>query len=129
WPGGGMPFMFPFAGRVFLGGEPFKYALAGAPYAMPLHGFAYGMPWRIASQSAASCTLTCGHGSGTTSLYPYEFEVTVRYTLNATRLDVSCDVRHLKPLAGAPAEMPVALGWHPYWRVDAASAELETTAR
>jgi galactose mutarotase-like enzyme len=129
WPGGGMPLMFPFAGRVFLAGEPFKYAMDGATYAMPLHGFAYGLPWRVAEQSAASCKLTCTHGAGTTALYPYEFSLAARYELTASRLAVHLDVKHDRALPGAPREMPIALGWHPYFRLASPHAEVITAAR
>jgi galactose mutarotase-like enzyme len=131
WPGGGMPIMFPFAGRVFAEGQPFRYDLKGKTYNMPLHGFAYALPWELSRQSASEAVLRLVSNAGTETLYPFAFNVTAHYRLEAARLNLTLGVENLSPDG---AEMPVALGLHPYFRMpfaggDKARCRLATTAR
>ena len=65
WPGGGMPLLFPFAGRQFHHGTPLHYALGGRSYHMPLHGFAYALAWSVSRHSDTSAELVLRSGEAT----------------------------------------------------------------
>jgi galactose mutarotase-like enzyme len=121
WPGGGLPVLFPFAGRVFHEGRPFQYELGGQVRSMPLHGFAYALPWEVVSESPAAATLRTSAGARTAELYPFDFALTARYELaraDALTVTLTVESRGLLPgvdAAGLEAAMPVALGVHPYF--------------
>ncbi len=123
WPGGGLPVLFPFAGRVFHEGRPLCYELGGVERSMPIHGFAYGMPWEIAAQSADSARLSLRPTAATLRLFPFAFEVELELELSASALRVVLTAKHA---ASAPrgVRMPVAMGLHPYFRAPLATGAL-----
>lgn len=124
WPGGGVPILFPFGGRVFHEGQPSRYLLGGAVRAMPIHGFAYGMPWTVAKTTQSTVTLTVEDTEATRLLYPFAFTLSATYELRPQALGITLTATN-KGTGGAP--MPVALGLHPYF-VRPANGTLETPA-
>ena len=123
WPGGGMPLLFPFAGRVFHGAQPLQYALGEQIWRMPIHGFAYGQPWQILASTADSAELGLLSGPRTRDLFPFEFDLRVKYKLAANKLVTEVTVTNLGGLLAEVPRMPVALGWHPYFRLPLRNAE------
>lgn len=117
WPMAGAPLLFPFAGRVFHAGSPFRYKLGATVRDMPLHGFAYSLPWRIVAQDLGSATLVLEPGAKTRELFPYDFLLTATYALQPSLLTLKLEVDHIRPLGQVPPAMPLALGWHPFLRV------------
>jgi len=134
WPGGGLPVLFPFAGRVFHEGLPLQYALRDHVRSMPLHGFAYGLPWTVTAATASTAELQLTATDGTRELYPFNFVLTARYELTPDRLKLRLTAKNLGATTGLTAPMPVAMGLHPYFRVPLATPSsraacvLETTA-
>lgn len=128
WPGGGAPFLFPFAGRVFLAEQPFRYEIGGQKRDMPLHGFGFAASWGIREKSAASTTLTLQSSAISAALFPFDFECVVEYTLAASdRLQITIEVQ-----SESNEPMPLAFGLHPYFRLapgHRAQCELLTSAR
>lgn len=132
WPRGGMPLMFPFAGRVFYNGQPFQYELDGKLYNMPLHGFIYGLPWQVVKQSTNSVILAVRAGVRTQELFPYDFSMQCQFSLFLDRLHVKITVQNHGVLSAADRtglrrEMPVAFGLHPYLRVPQQHAGSKST--
>ena len=124
WPGGGMPLLFPFAGRVFHGAQPLHYALGEQIWRMPLHGFAYAQPWQILATSADSAELGLLAGPRTRDLFPFDFDLRVKYQLAASKLVTEVTVTNLGGLLPhVPPRMPVALGWHPYFHLPLCNSE------
>lgn len=118
WPGGGLPVLFPFAGRVFHEGQPFRYVLDAAqpePRAMPLHGFGYALPWAVTHQDASTVELELTDSLQTHDLYPFAFRLKVRYELSLSSLQMTLTVEAGAALTGT-SKMPIALGLHPYFR-------------
>lgn len=113
WPGGGIPLLFPFAGRVFHEGQACQYALDGTVRHMPIHGFAYGMPWTVVEASGTAATLRLVDTAATQQLYPFSFELIANIGLAANALAIDLTARN----AGSNGKMPVALGLHPYLRL------------
>lgn len=118
WPGGGAPIMFPFAGRTFHDDRPFMYELNGQVYNMPLHGFSWAKPWRSVKQDAASVTLLQEDDSGTRELFPFSWRQEANYSLQPDKITIDYRVTNLGSLAAAFAPMPVAVGIHPYFKLD-----------
>jgi galactose mutarotase-like enzyme len=123
WPGGGAPIMFPFAGRTFHEDRPFNYVLNGQVYNMPLHGFSWAKPWAVVKQDTKSVTLLQEDGPGTRELFPFSWRQEATYTLESDRILIDYRVTNLGSLAAAFAPMPVAVGIHPYFKLDLSAGE------
>jgi galactose mutarotase-like enzyme len=120
WPGGGVPVLFPFAGRVFDEGQPLRYRLDETAYMMPLHGFAYALPWELVAGGTNRAALRLQSSDKTRELFPFEFELTAGYELTPRSLRIDLLVRHGGPLGPEitpQGAMPVAMGFHPYFRM------------
>ena len=130
WPGGGLPFLFPFAGRVQNQGELYKYALDEKIYPMPIHGFSWATAWTAKSISKNRVTLSLKSDGTSKSIYPFDFDIQMTITLSASKLDVDVTVSHIKnSQKPRHAKMPVALGWHPYFALHGSSNIVEIPAQ
>ncbi|MCX6110080.1 MAG: hypothetical protein NTZ90_10830 [Proteobacteria bacterium] len=134
WPGGGMPLLFPLAGRQFHGDRSLHYALGERTYHMPLHGFAYALPWALTGQQEHLAELTLRSGPATYQLFPFDFTVVARYTLAAATLTLDLWITNDGGRDEAAAPMPLAMGAHPYFHAplgansSLAQCHLETSA-
>ena len=124
WPGGGLPLLFPLAGRQFLGERSLHYALGEHTYHMPLHGFAYALPWTVTAQEAHMAELTLRSSAATHELFPFDFTVVARYTLVHAGLTLNLGITSGGGRSDSSAPMPLAMGLHPYFR-----APLGTSSR
>jgi galactose mutarotase-like enzyme len=104
---GRSPLLFPIVG-VLAGGV---YRLGAKTYSLSRHGFArdkiFGL--RNASPSAAAFRLSADES--TYAVYPFQFELDVRYELSGATLSVSTEIRN----AGG-TDMPASFGYHPGFR-------------
>lgn len=96
--------MAPWAGRIRHG----RFAFAGRAYELPLglpphaiHGVVYDRPWRVDDSTTISIDLD--------ERWPFPGRVRQRFALDEHGLEVSMTLE-------ADAEMPVVLGWHPWFR-------------
>lgn len=117
WPGGGLPLCFPFAGRVWHQGQLYQYGLGGVAYPMPLHGFAYGATWNVITSSQFEAILELRDSERSRDIFPFSFRVTMTLRLTDASLRIDVHVAHMKAVAGSP-KMPVALGFHPYFKLE-----------
>ncbi len=118
---GGIPVLFPIAGR--LQGD--AYTVGDRSYSLAQHGFARTSAWRVVSQrtdTAAEITLALGDNPATRTVYPFGFDLRVTYAVAKTSLSITTEVT-----AGA-RDLPVHLGFHPYFYVDDARKR-EATVR
>lgn len=129
WPAGGMPLMFPFAGRVFHGLTPFQYELAGKIWQMPLHGFAYAHKWRVIAVDDRTAVLSLHTSDASRQLFPFDFEVKVTYRLNDTSMFVEAEVTCHGAHSQLAPRMPIAIGWHPYFNLPTINGTVDATAR
>lgn len=111
---GGIPVLFPFAGRC-AGGQ---VRLAEQDWFMPMHGYAKDLPFQVSGQWDDGCTLKLelrGYA-------PYE---KMSFALNY-RLEERALVTTARVYNGGQEALPMALGFHPYFRVeDRAGAHLD----
>ncbi|MES1206566.1 MAG: aldose epimerase [Pseudomonadota bacterium] len=109
---GGMPILFPFAGR--LTGDEFVWE--GKRFAMPQHGFARKAPWRITgtdTEGAAAITMSLDDSETTFADWPFRFRLVFRYELRDGALTLH---QQYTNLGNQP--MPIHPGLHPYFRVE-----------
>jgi galactose mutarotase-like enzyme len=106
---GGIPILFPYAGR--LAGDHFL----PAGTTMKQHGFGRNKPWAVREQRADAVRLALVPDEETRAQYPYDYDVEYGVHLLARGLQVELAVhnRDARPL-------PIAPGWHPYFRCPAA---------
>lgn len=121
WPGGGAPWLFPFAGRVFHQGQVGSYELDGQIYQMPIHGFAYSLNWRVRAQRAQQATLLLSSDAKTRQLYPFDFTATAHYELDTSAIHCAL---HVTAAATNQGPMPLAAGMHPYFRMPLAAPDI-----
>jgi galactose mutarotase-like enzyme len=113
WPNGGMPLLFPFAGRVYQDGRQGYYSIDGKIWPMPIHGFAYAHRWLPRNVTPDRAAFSLLSTPDTQELFPRDFELDLELALTPQRLTATVTVA---PALSTP-ELPCALGWHPYFRV------------
>ena len=104
---GRAPLLFPIVGAL-VGGH---YRLGSAAYPLPRHGFARVKHFEIVDTSSGAATLRLRADESTLQVYPFRFELDVRFALDGPTLSVTTSVRNL----GAE-EMPASVGYHPGFR-------------
>ncbi len=102
--GGQAPILFPIVGRLIDD----KYTFDGKEYDMPKHGFARKMHWEFISAVGCSMTFRLSDTEETRKIYPFEFDLTVTYTLADNAVIVSHDVKNK-----GESTMYFSLGAHP----------------
>jgi aldose 1-epimerase len=124
----GIPILFPFPNRIRAG----RFTWQGKEYHLPandpakanaIHGFACRRAWRVTGQGAdASSAWITGEFQGSRDaadcrhLWPGDYRIAVTYRLLDGRLRIEARVDN--PDADV---LPFGLGYHPYFRVDAAT--------
>lgn len=101
---GGVPLLFPFAGKPPPGS------------ALPQHGFARKKAWTVADaisdDDTARLELTLTDDDETRAAWPFAFEVRFAISLFDARLMLEWSITNR-----SPAPMPLHFGIHPYFRV------------
>ena len=130
WPGGGLPFLFPFAGRVQHDGQVYQYGLGTEIFPMPLHGFSWSADWKLLEINPSSAKLLLKATSETKRIYPFEFSVVMRILLSDNKINLTVEITNHGP---APQftnqKMPVAIGWHPYFTLANQATRLTLAAK
>jgi galactose mutarotase-like enzyme len=108
---GGIPILFPSPGKL----EGDRYTRGAVEGAMKQHGFARNLPWEVVdtrTTGAASATLALVSNAATRAMFPWDFRLTIAFSLVGLRLRLDVRVEN----TGAAA-MPFAFGIHPYFIV------------
>jgi len=96
--------MAPWAGRIRRGRFTFDGAEHSLPITLPphaIHGVVYDSPWEVLGPDSIAIDLD--------ERWPFRGRVTQRFALDAGGLEVTMTLEADEP-------MPVALGWHPWFR-------------
>ena len=104
---GRAPLLFPIVG-VLAGGV---YQLGGKTYPLSRHGFARDKVFGLQNSSPSSAAFRLRADESTYAVYPFHFELDVRYELSGATLSLTTSIRNL----GA-ADMPASFGYHPAFR-------------
>jgi galactose mutarotase-like enzyme len=104
---GRAPLLFPIVG-VLVGGT---YRLGSQTYRLPRHGFVRGKVFATAGTSASAAVFRLAADEASLQVYPFQFELDVRYELTGATLSVTTEIRNK-----GNAEMPASFGYHPGFR-------------
>jgi galactose mutarotase-like enzyme len=104
---GRAPILFPIVGMLEQG----QYRLDGQVYRMPKHGFARHKPFEVLDAGPADATFRLRADAETLAIYPFDFQLDVRFALSGAALAVSATIGN----AGGTA-MPASFGFHPALR-------------
>ena len=115
WPAGGIPFLFPVAGRSFSKGIAGRYNAFGKEWPMPIHGFSYGIPWTVKNRTPHQVHLELLSSETTLSLFPWHFKIDTEITLENKSLTLKTKITHLGCSEAPGTPMPVSPGFHPYF--------------
>lgn len=86
--GGHSPILFPATGGLWNS----EARIGGEIYKVPKHGFVSAEEWEILDNSASSVTLVFRNATKYASIYPFSYEVRVRYTLVGRLLKTDFEV-------------------------------------
>ena len=85
---GRAPVLFPIVGGL----KEDRYTLDGQRWTLPKHGFARNRVFTVVEQTGTSVLLTLQADQVTLKLYPFDFLLSIRYTVNANSLQVSYQI-------------------------------------
>jgi len=104
---GRAPLLFPIVGALAGG----VYRLGAKTYSLSRHGFARDKIFSLRNSSPSSAAFRLNADASTHAVYPFQFELDVRYELSGAVLSVSTEIRN----AGG-TDMPASFGYHPGFR-------------
>lgn len=104
---GRAPLLFPIVG-VLIGGI---YRLGSKTYPLSRHGFARDKIFTLQSSSPSSATFRLHAEKSTYCVYPFQFELDVRYEFSGATLSLTTAIRNR-----GEADMPASFGYHPGFR-------------
>lgn len=103
------PILFPVCGRLLNS----EYTLKGKKYEMGSHGFARDCEFEPVEIHEDSLTLVLKENEHTASVYPFEFELIVNYSLDGSTVIMKITVKN-----NSNEIMPYMLGWHPGFSIE-----------
>lgn len=98
------PVLFPICGGLLEN----KYIFKGREYHMEKHGFARNSEFELVESSETSIALELSSNESTLSIYPFEFTLRAKFTIEENRLDAVFSVENT-----GKQIMPYMFGWHP----------------
>jgi galactose mutarotase-like enzyme len=101
------PILFPIVGKV----KDNTYTYKGKPYHLTQHGFARDTEFVLESSTATEAVFLLSSNDQTLAVYPFSFQLFIRYTLVDSTLNVS-----YKVVNPADGEMLFSIGAHPAFR-------------
>lgn len=108
------PILFPAIGR----SVDDQYLIDGKKYEMPQHGFAALYKYEVVEKTENSVTFSLTDNQETLAMYPFHFNLTVKFELNNRDLQVSFEVENKNT-----QELSFSLGFHPAFNIPMASSE------
>ncbi|MBT2731377.1 aldose 1-epimerase family protein [Carnobacterium sp. ISL-102] len=103
------PVLFPIVGRL----QNDQYRYKGKTYPLNQHGFARDSEFHVEEQTATMVRLTTYSTPDTKKYYPFDFQLTLIYTLEANTVNVSYLVKNTH----ASEELYFSIGGHPGFNV------------
>jgi galactose mutarotase-like enzyme len=107
WWAGRAPVLFPIVGTLAGG----TYLYGSKRYALARHGFARGKPFETVVSAPTTAMFKLRADDSTLAVYPFDFELEMRFALDGPTLTVTATVRNT-----GLQELPASLGFHPGFR-------------
>jgi galactose mutarotase-like enzyme len=104
---GRAPLLFPIVGTLAGG----VYRVAGKTYALSRHGFARRKPFELINHTADAAVLRLRADDQTLAVYPFHFQLQVRFAIERSTLSVTTRVMN-----DGDVPMPASFGYHPGFR-------------
>jgi galactose mutarotase-like enzyme len=104
---GRAPLLFPIVGMLAGG----CYRLGSKVHQLPRHGFARGKLFEVTESTSATATFRLTADEATLLVYPFHFELDVRFALEGPTLSITTYIRNV-----GDEEMPASFGYHPAFR-------------
>jgi galactose mutarotase-like enzyme len=104
---GRAPILFPIVGMLEQG----RYRLVGKTYRMAKHGFGRHKLFKVIEAEAACAIFRLKADEETLAVYPFRFQLDIRFAIEGARLSLTALVRNLGDEA-----MPASFGFHPALR-------------
>lgn len=104
----GVPILFPNCGMPKDGVHIFD----GKAYPMENHGFADLLPWDVKEASDDKIVLSLEPNGLTKFVYPFDFKLTMTYTLINNKAGLSLNVENTDK-----KDLPFSVGFHPYFAI------------
>lgn len=104
---GRAPLLFPIVGSL-VGG---RYRLGTKTYPLPRHGFARHAKFAVRESAAASATFHLASDPETLAVYPFHFDLRVRFEVRNADLSITASIANL-----GDEPMPASFGYHPGFR-------------
>jgi galactose mutarotase-like enzyme len=108
------PVLFPIVGAL----ENNTYNLDGKEYALPRHGFAREMDFEVTQVNDNTVLFTLEHTAETLIVYPFEFQLGLRYVLEGTTLSCTYEVYN-----SGQKDLLFSIGAHPAFKAPLAEGE------
>ena len=102
----GIPILFPNCGKPDGGVHHF----GGADYPIEVHGLADLVPWQVKTAADDAIELTLAPNGLTKFVYPFDFLLTMRYTLAGHTATLALTVANT-----GDKDLPFSVGFHPYF--------------
>lgn len=116
----GIPFLFPIFGRL----KDSQYTWEGETRSMEIHGFGHTSVWTVTSCEPDRLLLTLESNAETLSQYPFQFRVTLDFSVADGALTILQTYENLDT-----RPMPYNYGFHPYFLTERLEdLRIETTA-
>lgn len=102
----GIPILFPSCSKPDGGVHHF----GGADYPIEVHGLADLVPWQVKTATDEAIELTLAPNGLTKFVYPFDFLLTMRYTLAGNTATLALTVANT-----GDKDLPFSVGFHPYF--------------
>ncbi len=103
------PILFPIVGRL----KNDSYSIEDKNYELPRHGFARNFEFEIEHKTENAVVLLFTENQETLKLYPFQFELRLKYEIIENNLKISYSV-----LNKSQETMPFSIGAHPAFAID-----------
>ena len=104
---GRAPILFPTIGELAGG----RFRVGAQTYKLPRHGFARTRAFDVVAATATEATFRLNADESTAQVYPFQFQLDVRFALAGATLSVTSSVRNR-----GREDMPASIGYHPGFR-------------
>jgi galactose mutarotase-like enzyme len=104
---GRAPLLFPIVGTLAGG----SYRLGSKAYQLSRHGFARGKLFAIRDANSSAATFRLSSDATTYRVYPFHFELDIRFALDGPTLFVTTCLRN-----AGDEDLPASFGYHPAFR-------------